>query len=93
MFNIDTEWEEFDKEGRKMKPYNEGVFEWNHFQAQTHPAYMLILLKHVVQDIIIEEDGQKTRFSFTISSDKSFSATIEEKTEPAVEGAMPAMNA
>ena len=91
MFDIDKEWLEFEKEGRKAKPYNEGVFEWNHFQAKTNPAYLLILLKSVVQDIILNEDDQKTSFSFTINSDKGYSATIVEKTEPVVEGAIPPM--
>jgi hypothetical protein len=44
-----------------------------------------------VQYIILKEDGQKTSFSFTINSDKGYSATIVEKTEPVVEGSIPPM--
>lgn len=72
MFNIEeSEWEPL-KIDRKTPQYNPGVFEWNHFKAQTDPAYLLCLLKAVVEDISIDE----ATFTFEIIPGPKYEARI-----------------
>ena len=81
---FDVDYEDLAKEGRKLKNYNEGVFEWTHFRVEKiPPAYTLKLLESVINDISFKYGDKKFKFSFAISKDKTYSAIIQGKTSPA----------
>ena len=80
---FDVDYEDLAKEGRKLKNYNEGAFEWTHFRVEkVHPAYTLKLLESVIDDISFKYGDKKLEFSFSISKDKTYSAIIQGKTSP-----------
>jgi hypothetical protein len=56
--------------------YHVGMFEWTHFRVQCDGLYILILVKNIIKNIVMNE---KDSFNFNIKEGKTLEGDFQQK--------------